>query len=305
MMPKYLFQRVLLAGFWFCSNCFTVKSAEVAKVGEVPITAETLNQTIAREGYNIFDAGSVRKGLDDAIRFELLAAEAKKLGLDQDPAVARQIKELLVQRLIAEKVDKPLAVYRATPAEVQAYFQAHTNEFHRPALARGTVITILISQGKEAEAQSKAAMALQELKTSLKPESVVRAYSDDPGEKVDGGLSNFFIQGQPSRRYPQAVADAMLALKSRGDTAGPIVSPRALYLIKLTEHRDAQPLPYEQVKAEIYKRLQREQREKLLAEFTESLKQEFPVTVDEAQLKAAFPAPTAQSGPPPKPMDTP
>ena len=51
----------------------------------------------------------MKKGLDDAVRFELLAAEAGKLGLDKDPAIARQIKELLVQRLVAEKVDKPLA----------------------------------------------------------------------------------------------------------------------------------------------------------------------------------------------------
>ena len=181
---------------------------------------------------------------------------------------------------------------------MQAYFQAHTNEFHRPALARGTVITILIKQGNEAEAQSKAAMALQELKTSMKPDAVVRAYSDDPSEKVNGGMSSFFVEGEPSRRYPQAVADAMLGLKLRGDVAGPIASPRALYLIKLAERRDAQPMPYEQVKAEIYKRLQRAQREKLMAEYCESLKKEFPVTVNEAQLKAAVQASKPGGGPP-------
>ena len=163
----------------------------------------------------------------------------------------------------------------------------------------------LIADGNEAEAQSKAAMALQELKASLKPEAVVRSYSDDPSEKLNGGMSNFFIDGETSRRYPQAVADAMLALKTRGDTAGPIALPRALYVIKLAEHRDAQPMPYEQVKAEIYKRLKQEQRQKLLAEYCATLRNDFPVTVDEAQLQAAFPKPTSQSSPPPRPTDTP
>lgn len=274
-------------------------------MGGAVITTETLQQTVARQGYNLYEAASIRKGLDDAIHFELLAAEARKLKLDQDPAIARQIKELLVQRLVAEQIDKPLAGYHATPEAVQAYFGAHTNEFHRPALARGTVITILVNPGHEAEAQSKAAMALQELKTSLKPEGVVRAYSDDPGEKVNGGMSNFFIEGEPARRYPQAVGEAMLGLKMRGDTAGPIASPRAWYALKLAERRDRQPLPYEQVKAEIYKRLQHEQREKLLADFCESLKKEFPVAVDETQLKAAFPQPTGQGAPPPAPFDAP
>lgn len=305
MKRKQLRFIFFLASLTLCAFALNLFSAEVATVGGTAITSETVQQTVARQGYNLADETSMRKGLDDAIRFELLAAEARKIGLDQDPAIARQIKELLVQRLVMEKIDKPLASFRATPEAVQAYFAAHTNEFHRPALARGTIITILMAQGHEAEAQSKAAMALQELKTSLKPEAVVSAYSDDPGEKVNGGLSNFFIEGETSRRYPQAVADAMLCLKMRGDAAGPIASPRALYLIKLAERRDAQPMPYEQVKAEIYKRLQHEQREKLLAAFCESLKKEFPVTVDEAQLKAAFPQPTTQSAPPSAPFDSP
>jgi len=273
-------------------------AAEVARVGNEVITAESVRQTVARNGYNIFDEASVKKGVEDAVQFELLAAEAKKIGLDQDPAVVKQIKELLVQRLLAEKVDKPLAGYRAAPEEVQAYFEAHTNQFRRAAMARGTIITLLINQGNEAEARSKAAMALQELKTSLKPEAVARAYSEDPSEKMNGGLSNFFVEGDPSRRYPQAVSDAMLGLKSRGEVAGPIASPRALYLVKLVERREAQPMPFEQVKAEIHKRLHRVRREKLLAEYCEGLKKEFPVTVNEAELKAAVERSKPGAGPP-------
>ena len=302
MRIKFSFLLVTLP---LCALAVNLFSAEVAKVGNASITSEVLQQTVARQGYNLADEASARKGLEDAVRFELLAAEAKKMGLESDPTIARQIKELLVQRLVMEKIDKPLASFHATPDEVQAYFAVHTNEFRRPALARGTVITLFITQGNEAEAQSKAAMALQELKTSLKPEDVVHAYSDDPGEKVNGGMSNFFIEGETSRRYPQAVAEAMLGLKMRGDTAGPIASPRAVYVLKLAERRDAQPMPYEQVKAEIYKRLQHEQREKLLADFCEQLKKEFPVTVDETQFKAAFPQPTGQGSPPPAPFNSP
>ena len=305
MKRNFLILFFFLASLRLSPFALNLSATEVARVGDAVITTETLNQTVARQGYNLYEADSIRKGLDDSIRFELLAASAAKLGVDKDPTLARQIKELMVQRLVAQKIDGALITYHAAPEAVQGYFAAHTNEFRRPALARGTIITILIESGKEAEARSKAAMALQELKSTLKPDAVVRAYSDDPGEKVAGGVSNFFIEGEPSRRYPQAVSDAILNLKLRGDVAGPIESPRALYLIKLIERRDAQPLPYEQVKAEIYKRLQREQREKLLTEYCESLKKEIPVTVDEAQLKAAYPKPANQGGPPPRPSDTP
>ena len=280
-------------------------AGEVAKVGTTSISTETVRQTVARNGYNVFDEASVKKGLDDAIQFELFAFEAKKLGLDNDPLLARQIKELLVQKLISQKVDATLSAKTFSDDEPRGYYNSHTNEFRRPAIAKGYVLTVLIGEGKADEAKAKAENFLAEWKDTTKPDAVVKQYSDDAGERVSGGLSNFFVEGQAGRRYPLAVEEGMLALKLRGEFAGPITTSRANYFIRLAERRDSQPTAFEQVRAEIHRRLLREERQKLLSEYGESLKKEIPVTVDEAQLKAAVETSKPGGGPPSIPADAP
>jgi parvulin-like peptidyl-prolyl isomerase len=280
-------------------------AAEVARLGYAIITADALRQTVARSGYDIFDEASIRRGLQDAIQFELLAAEAKKLNLEHDPAIERQIKELLVQRLLNDEIDKPLAGLHFSDEQLKSYYDAHTSDFRRPALARGNVLTILIAQGKETEAHAKGALALEEWKTTHKPEAVVKKYSDDPSERISGGLTDYFIEGQQNRRYPPAVADAMLKLQLRGDVTGPISTPRALYLVGLVERQDPKLTPFDQSKPEIQKRLLRERRDKALAEYCESLKTQFPVSVNEVELKSAVQSAKPGAGPPRGPVDVP
>jgi peptidyl-prolyl cis-trans isomerase C len=305
--------------------CFVaaLQGAEVARVGDAVITSDSVRQTVARNGYNIYDEASVKRGLEDAVQFELLAAEAKRQGLDQEPVMARRIKELLVQQLLAEKVDGPLGTLHFSSEELRTYYDAHTNDFRRAALARGVVITVLIEPGKEAEAQAKARRALEELK-DLQPSfatavgnqkfkienpggaaAIVKKYSDDPGERLSGGVSDFFVEGQPGRRYPKEVEEAMLGLRRRGEVAGPVPTARALYLIRLTERRDAQLTAFEQARAEVQRRLVRERRQKLVAEFCEELKKDFPVTVNEPALKEAVQASQPSAGPPGVPGSTP
>ncbi|SPE54346.1 hypothetical protein SBV1_1850001 [Verrucomicrobia bacterium] len=126
----------------------------------------------------------------------------------------------------------------------------------------------------------------------------MKKYSDDPSEKLNGGLSSYFAEGQPSRRYPQPVADAILQLKLRGEIAGPIATPRALYLIQLTERRDAQLTPFQQARVEVQKRLVRERRQKALAEYFAGLKKQFPIAINESALKQAVQASQPSAGPP-------
>ncbi|MGO8926298.1 MAG: peptidyl-prolyl cis-trans isomerase [Limisphaerales bacterium] len=304
---------VFLASLLLCVLALSLSAAEVAKVGDTVITTDEVRQTIARNGYYIYDEASVKKGLEDAVEFELLAEQAKKLGLDTQPAVAKQIKELLVQKLLAEKVDAPLSALHFSDEELRAWYEVHTNDFRKGALARGTVLTLLVEQGKEAEARARAAEALKELQAVSEPlvgnrpppvgnsahaAAIVRKYSDDPSEKLNGGMSSYFAEGQQSRRYPQAVADAMLQLQLRGEIAGPIATPRALYVIQLTERREAQLTPFEQARGEVQKRLVRERRQKALAEYCAELKKEFPVAVDESELKSVVQPSRPGGGPP-------
>lgn len=289
--------------------------APVATVAGTPISAETVKQTLFRNGYNIFEEASARKATEDSVRFELLAAEAKRQGLDKDTEIARRIKEVLVERLVRDKVDAAVTV-EFSETDLRAYYDAHPAEFRRPTVAKGHVLTVYIRAGHEAEAQTKASEALKEMKEALTPAlshpmgeggnpkmaAIVKKYSDDPSERTSGGLSNYFIEDQPGRRYPDEVAKAMLGLKLRGEIAGPITTTRAIYLLSLAERRDGQPTPFEQAKAEVRKKLTREQRQKIYDAYCDGLKKQFPVTINDAEVRKLVEQSRPGDGPPMGPV---
>jgi hypothetical protein len=274
-------------------------------VGEAVITTATLRETVARQGYNVYEEASVRKGLNDALRFELLAAEARRLGFDKDPEVQHRLKELLVERLLRAKAGE-LAADQAVPeAELLAYYESHTNEFRRPTVVRGPVLTVYLREGQEAAARQKAADALRAWKAGEPVESVLRKYADDPSERVGSAQGAAFIEGQPSRRYPEAVARAMFDLKLRGEVAAPVETTRALYLAGLTERQNGGRLPFEQVKRDIQRAIGQAQREQAQAAYCESLKKQFPVVVNEAELHRLMQQVRNDQRPPAGPAGTP
>lgn len=296
---------VSLFVFFVCFVVAPLQAAEVARVGDSVITTDQLRQTIVRQGYNAYDEASVKQALEDAIRFELLAAEARRLGLDKDPELQRRIKELLVEKLVREKVDAARLDVKFTEAELRSYYDSHTNEFRRPTVVSGPVLTIYLREDNQEAARKKAEDALREWKAGEKAEAVLRKYSDDPSERVGGAQGSSFIEGQPSRRYPEEVSKAMFTLKLRGEIAGPIETPRAIYLASLAERRDGGRLPFEQVRRDIERLLGQQQREKAYADYCESLKKQFPVSVNEAEWKKTVQPSTPNAGPPPGPAGTP
>jgi parvulin-like peptidyl-prolyl isomerase len=295
--------RPVFASLALCVFALDCESAEVARVGNEPITVETVRQTIARNGYNIYQEASAKKALNDAIRFELLAAEAKKLGFDKDPAIAQQVKQLLVQKLVAEKIDASLKGQTFSDDELKAYYAAHTNDFAKPATARGAVLTVLVQEGKLDAARAKADEALGKLGSGERLDTVVRQYSDDPSERISGGAISWVAENQPSRRYPPEVVSAMFVLKKPGEVSGVVATARAFYIVTLTEKRPGQLTPFEQAKNEVRNRLLRERREQAYNDYCEKLKKEFPVTVNEAELKKTVEPSTPNSGPPMGPVN--
>lgn len=273
------------ASLLLCVFALTLSAAEVARVGSSIITADTVRETAARQGYHLYEEASLKKGLDDAIRFELLAAEAKRLGLDRDAELQRRIKELLVDRLLRNKAPELDADRTPTEAELRAYYEAHANDFRRPTVVRGPVLTIFLREGQEAAARQKAADALREWKAGEPVESVLRKYAEDPSERVGGAQGSAFIEGQASRRYPEAVAAAMFSLNSRGEVATPVETPRALYLVGLTERINGGPQSFEQVKRDIQRAMGQAQRAAAEAAYCDSLKKQFPVVVNEEELR--------------------
>lgn len=262
-----------------------VSAAEIARVGEASITEVAVREMVARQGLSLYEEASVRKGLEEAVRFELMAAEARRLGLDRDVEVQRRVKEILVERLLQERSAELSPAVAVSEAEQRAYYEAHTSEFRRPTTVRGPVLTIHLRPGEEAAARDKAGAALRAWKAGEAVEQVLRHYAEDPSERVGGAAGSAFIEGQPSRRYPEAVAQAMFSLERRGELAAPVETPRAIYLVGLTERVNGGREPFERVQRDVQRILAQQRREAAYLAYGETLKAQFPVVVDENALR--------------------
>ena len=300
---RFFIQFVMVAGLSLLTSVATVAETNVvATVAGAPVTIGKVRQTILRNGYNVFEADSARKALDESVQFELLAAAAKKIGMDQRADVAERIKQILVESYTAEKVDQPLQGIAPPEAELKAYYDSHPAEFSQPALARGQVLTIWIPEGKETEVLARAGEALNALKNGKAFEELTAQFSDDPSERVGRGAPTWFTEGKSNRRYPDRVIAALFASKV-GEVSGPIKTPRAVYLVKLAEKRDSVVRPFNEAKPVLARAVLLARRQSALAELTSNLKKEFPVKVDEARLSDAVEKSSPGGGPPQGPVD--
>src|SRR5437016_13518358 len=84
----------------------------VAEVGDDVITADEVKQRLnetspfLRARYNTVERK--KEFLENLIRNELLAQEARRQGLDKSPQVQEQVKRAMVQELIHKQLDEKL-----------------------------------------------------------------------------------------------------------------------------------------------------------------------------------------------------
>jgi peptidyl-prolyl cis-trans isomerase C len=284
----------------------------VAKGEGVTITADELKARIDEQSPFVrsrFAALDKKKEfLDNLVRFELLAREAEKQGLANDPDVQLMTKRMMVQKLVqksfAEGGDPASAV---SEADAKAYYDGHPEEFHRPAKVR--VAQIVLKSPESAPARAKKEAEARALVAKIRAEEknapgafmvAARDASQDEATKASGGDLGFRTKEELAAQLSPAAADAALALKD-GEISNVLATPQGLVLLKRTGWQDAVDRPFDAVKAQIQAKLQRERRTKDFDELVKRLKDQAKVTIDEKELEkvevaAGSPAPPGGIG---------
>jgi peptidyl-prolyl cis-trans isomerase C len=99
--------------------------------GGLTITADELvarleeQPAFVRAGYSSLE--KKKELLTSVVRFEALAEEARRQGLDRDPEVLRAMRKLMVQKLVEAR--QQAAGTPVTEAEVSRYYAEHRAEF--------------------------------------------------------------------------------------------------------------------------------------------------------------------------------
>lgn len=260
-------------------------SPVLAKVGDTDITVADVETRLDQQSpFLRARYGSPEKKkelLDEMVRFEVLAAEAKRRGYDRDPSVVRAEKEAMVSTFLAHEFDSKLSRDPVSDPAIESYYTAHADEFHRKEAVRAS--EIVVRDRARADAITSAA------RTRTSAGADRRAFadlalknSDEADTRARGGDVGFIERD--TTRHPKAVVDAAFSLAEVGDVSDPIPTDDGFVILMLVERRPGFDRPLSEVKDDIRERLSRGERPRAFESFVAELAKDARVEKHEENL---------------------
>jgi hypothetical protein len=268
-------------------------SKVLAKVGDRTITVG--DYVAALEHIDQFDrlryqSPERRKELlGQMIDLELLSAEAKKRGYDQEPQAQEEVRGVLRDALIQQARKGSPGPNDIPEAEVHAYYDAHREEF-RDAERRRVSAIVLPSEA----AANQALEAAKKATTATQWGELVKQRSVDPQAKANvpidlaGDLGMVSAVGDPrgeNARIPEAVREGVFEIPKVGDVLGRVVQFEVRYfVVRLTQKTEAHDRSFVEAERSIRVKLVQDKIRKRDEDLVAALRAKYPVQIDEAAL---------------------
>jgi peptidyl-prolyl cis-trans isomerase C len=258
--------------------------APLAKIDDVTITLGELQERINRQSPYIraryTSLEQKKEFLDSLIRFEVLAKEAYRRGLDKDPEVVRTMKQVMIQKLMRDEFDVKITADTITDAEMKTYYDANLADYVKPEEVR---VSAIITKNR-AQAERVALEARGEPgKTNKGFRDLVNRYSQDEDSKLRGGDLRYF--DAQTKEVPAPVIRAAFALLNPGDVSGAVDAGNGTwYVLKQTGRRKSMTKSFDDAKPAIRNKLFRDKRLAAQKDFVDGLKTAAKIEINEANL---------------------
>lgn len=236
--------------------------------------------------------GGRRALVDRIAHFELLAREAARRDLHNDPEIVTATKRLMVQKLLEQEHAK--VAEGITEQDLEVWYQAHRSDFQRPARVR--VFHLFLSRkeaGGEAalRARADAVRARAQAFTPRDREAfaaLVRQESHDLHSRALDGDLRFRSHEELRRSHGPDLADAAFALERPGALSGWIADPNGLHLLRLEAREPALALSLQQpdVRARVAQTVRTARERDAERSLLQALSERAGYRVDEAALEA-------------------
>lgn len=244
-------------------------ATELARINTSVITLEEFNQKYAENAKRFpFKAPTKQAVLDDLIKLELGVQEAKKLGLDRDPAVQERMNAVLFEALLDRNMGKELDKIVVTDEQAKAYYQKNPE-------IRTSHIFVGLPPGAKPEDEKAAIAKIRNIyDTYIRPGKMgfaeaAQKFSEGPAAAMGGD-----VDFQTRDRLGDDYYNAAVQLKP-GAISGIVRTQFGFHIIKLTAVRS-----WTQVDQGLVKRILFEQRRNQLFEgFVASLRKKANVRV--------------------------
>jgi len=202
------------------------------------------------------------------ITLEEFKKRMESFGQNFDEIKQQLQRQLAVQKLLDAKFGDQVKV---TEADAQTYYDENPDRFKTPEQVRASHILIqpdpnMDPNQAKVKARAEAQDLLKQIKEGADFAELAKAHSDCPSRERGGDL-NFFGRGQMVPPFEEA------AFKLKPGQVSDIVETKFGYhIIKVTDHREADVIAYEQAKENILKMLKQRKQSELFKEYIESLK---------------------------------
>jgi peptidyl-prolyl cis-trans isomerase C len=225
-----------------------------------------------------------RDYVDGLVRFELLAQEAVRRGMANEPEVIESAKRVMVQRLLKQELEERSDA--VTDAQVAAYYEAHRADYVKPAMTR---LSHIFFEKKDKAGADEVLLEVKKLApldyTAFG--KLARAHSKDPrSQPLDGDL-RFLSDEELATQQGPAVVAAAATLKQVGELYPELVETDAgFHIIKLQGRQVALNLSLEQARPSITSVLLNETRQERFRALLDKLKTQAGYAVNEPALAA-------------------
>jgi peptidyl-prolyl cis-trans isomerase C len=257
----------------------------LAEVGKETITkadiAARINMLQPRFRSRYETPDGKRQLLDQAIRFSLLAQEARSLGIDKKEDVARRIKQtsdsIIIEEITKQEVTEKLSV---TEEEIAAHYNQNKMGFIVPEKVKAQLILFAVEEGTAPEAKEerkkRAGAALEKLKGGEDFETLARELSDDKRTKNRGGSTGFFYRGTRRHVYGDRFEETAFSLKT-GELSGVFEGKHGFYIVKVVDRKAQKTQSLDEVRKKIERQIREEKQQASYEAYIDKLKEKYPV----------------------------
>jgi peptidyl-prolyl cis-trans isomerase C len=239
-----------------------------AQPAAAPPSVATVNGTaISRPEYDLFvkdllqgkqrelSADEKNQVLDDLINMQLLATQAEKDGLQNDPDTVAQL-HLLHEKVLADaEQQKFVKSIQPSDADLKTEYDTAVAAMDKTEYKARHILVATKEEGQQ---------IIKKLKGGAKFEDLAKAQSTDTGSKNNGGDLGWFT----TSRMVKPFADAVVSLKKGEVTPEPVQTQFGWHVIQLEDTREKTPPPFDQVKPQLTNQVVR----KKLQAYVEELK---------------------------------
>ena len=262
---------VALASLAACNKTQQAAGPQAATAAAPAPVATVNGSAISRREYDLFvkdllqgkqqelTADQKSQVVDDLINMQLLADQAEKDALQNDPDTVAQLQVLHIRVLADAESQKYIKSLQPSDADLHAEYETAVAAMDKNEYKARHILVATKEEGEQ---------IIKKLKGGAKFEDLAKAQSTDTGSKNSGGELGWFT----TSRMVKPFADAVVALKKGDVTPEPVQTQFGWHVIQLEDTREKAPPPFDQVKAQLANQVIRKKLQAYVADLKKNAK---------------------------------